>query len=146
MARPRRSYRMRSAQVVAVTGAALCLLCLSACAGSSGAAQGPDSGVSGITLVDHGCPVLRPSTPCPTHPVRAQVVAVRAGSTETAGRAQSDSDGHFRMSLEPGSYVLQASNLTGAPVPTAMPTQVEVPNGSYVDVTIHFDSGIRTGG
>ena len=137
---------MRSAQAMAVMAAGLCLVCLSACAGSSGAAQGPDSGVSGITIVDQGCPVVRPSTPCPTHPVRAKVVAVRTGSSGTAGQVESDADGHFRMSLEPGTYVLQASNLTGAPVPTAMPTQVEVPNGSYVDVTIHFDSGIRTGG
>ena len=146
MDRARRSYRMRTAQVMAVMVAGSCLLCLSACAGSSGAAQGPGSGVSGITLVDQGCTVVHPSTPCPSHPVRATVVAVRTGSSGSAGQVESDADGHFRMTLAPGTYVLRAKNLTGSPVPRAMPTQVEVPDGSYVDVTIHFDSGIRTGG
>lgn len=141
-----RSYRVRTAEVMAVTGAGLCLLCLSACAGSSGATQDPDSGVSGVTVVDQGCTVVHPSTPCPSHPVRATVVAVRTGSSGSAGQVESDADGHFRMTLAPGTYVLRAKNLTGAPVPRAMPTQVEVPDGSYVDVTIHFDSGIRTGG
>jgi hypothetical protein len=74
------------------------------------------------------------------------VTAVPVGSSDMAGQAESDGEGRFRISLAPGRYVLQARNLTGAPVPTAMPMTVEVRSAGYVEVTIPFDSGIRTQG
>jgi hypothetical protein len=122
---------------------ALCLVCSTGCAGTPRADPSSDSGVSGVTIVDRGCPVVRGSTPCPTEPLSARVVAVRAGSTETAGSTESDAEGRFRIAIAPGQYVLRAENLSGAPVPTAMPVAVEVPDGSYVDVTLRFDSGVR---
>jgi len=126
-----------------MTLTAVAALCLVGCSGSSGADPSPDSGVSGRTVVDQGCTVIRGSTPCPTEPLRARVVAIHAGSTATAGSTESDVDGRFRISLPPGQYVLHPQNLSGAPVPTAMPVPVEVRSGSYVEVTVQFDSGVR---
>jgi hypothetical protein len=41
--------------------------------------------------------------------------------------------------------VLRAENLTGAPVPTALPVVAQVPDGGFAAVTIAFDSGVRRG-
>jgi hypothetical protein len=122
------------------TVVALCLIC----AGCASAASGnrPDSGVSGVAVIDVGCAVVHGSA-CPTEPLRARIVAVRDGGSETAGSAESDSDGRFRITLEPGRYVLRGENLGGAPVPSAMPVEVEVPSGRYVETTVQFDSGVR---
>jgi hypothetical protein len=124
------------------TALAVCLLAAAGCADSP-ADQSAASGVSGVTTVDVGCTIVTGTTPCPTEPLRARVVAVREGSTDTAGSTESDADGRFRLALPPGRYVVRPENLTGAPVPTAMPMTVDVPDGGYVEITIAFDSGVR---
>jgi hypothetical protein len=137
---------MRGRVVTAVTITALCLLSVGGCAGAHGARPASDSGVSGTTVVDSGCPVARGSSPCPAQPLRARVTAVPMGATAAAGEVESDGEGRFRIALDPGRYVLQARNLTGAPVPRARPITVEVRSAGFVEVTIRFDSGIRTQG
>jgi hypothetical protein len=140
---PRWCYVHRARVMTLTTVVVLCLVCSTGCAGTSREESSSDSGVSGLTVVDRGCAALRGSTPCPTEPLRARVEAVRAGSTATAGWTESDADGRFRLALAPGQYVLHPQNLSGAPVPTAMPVAVEVRSGSYVEVTLQFDSGVR---
>jgi hypothetical protein len=110
---------------------------------SSAVASHRSSGVLGTTMVDRGCPVLEGSSSCPEVPLRARVVAVRTGSGAPVGAVESGADGRFRLELEPGRYELSGQNLTGAPVPTAMPVQVTVDPGAFVRVVVHFDSGIR---
>jgi hypothetical protein len=117
--------------------------------GGSSAASGPcrSSGVRGTLIVDQGGPVVRECSAWPAYPLSGSVEAVRrdAGSATgpVAARADSDARGHFRLVLPPGEYVVQARNLTGAPVPTARPVTVRVTAGEFTEITIHFDSGIR---
>jgi hypothetical protein len=124
------------------TGLVLCLLAATGCAGTPAEQPSTGSGDSGLTTIDAGCPVVR-ATPCPTEPLRARVVALREGSTAEAGSAESDARGRFRLALAPGRYLLRPENLTGAPVPTALPITIVVPRDGFVDVTISFDSGVR---
>jgi hypothetical protein len=56
-------------------------------------------------------------------------------------RGQSGSDGRFRIALEPGSYVVQATVAGNALF--AKPVDVTVTSGQYVNVIVPLDTGIR---
>jgi hypothetical protein len=118
-----------------------CVMCITGCTGLP-----ENSGVSGVTVVDQGCPVIYGSTPCPTQPLRAQIVVVRPPSATVVAQVVSDSDGRFRIPLPPGHYTVNPQNLNSAPLPVARPQQVDVHAGSYTEVTVHFDSGVRQPG
>ena len=92
-------------------------------------------------MVDGGCPVYSDASPCPTKPIPAHITASTAGGV--VGRGTSDADGRFRISLPPGSYVLQAVNLSGGLFPRSAPVNVTVRSGGYTAVTVSFDSGIQ---
>ena len=113
--------------------------------GSNGGASPstPASGVSGTVTVDGGCPVVRPDQPCPDQPLQAIIAVTRPGSSSVLAKLTSDASGRFRIPLEPGSYVLHPANTTGAVVPRAVDQTVHVPDGHFINITIHFDSGIR---
>ena len=118
---------------------------LAACARGPAAAGAPvDSGVAGQAVVDAGCPVLRPDSPCPQHPVRARITVTRPGSTEVAASAETDAQGQFRIPLAAGTYLLHPANITNAVLPRAGVVQVTVEAGSYRQVRIQFDSGVRS--
>ena len=110
--------------------------------GSAVTGGGGDSGVQGELVVDGGGPVMRESGPWRVFPLRGIVEAVPSAGG-AAARTESDARGLFRLVLPPGEYVLQARNLTGAPVPAAWPVTVRVTAGAFTEVTIHFDSGVR---
>lgn len=67
----------------------------------------------------------------------------RAGSVERVAAVETGADGQFRIPLAPGDYELRGENLTGAPVPTAMPVPVTVMGGEFAQITVRFDSGVR---
>ncbi len=92
-------------------------------------------------MVDGGCPVYSDASPCPAKPIAAHLTASAAG--HVVGRGTSDGDGRFRISLPPGSYVLQAVNLSGGLFPRSAPVNVTVRSGRYTAVTVSFDSGIQ---
>jgi hypothetical protein len=101
-----------------------------------------DSGVQGVTTVDGGCPVIRSGTPCPDRPIAAHLTVTDAnGATVTS--IDTDSAGHFRITLAPGTYVIHPTNRTGAIFPVASPVTITVSAGTYATVKIPFDSGIR---
>jgi hypothetical protein len=104
--------------------------------------KSPRSGIKGTTIVDGGCPIMREDTPCPDRPLTANITVTNADGG-IAATTKSDADGHFQVSLPVGSYTVSAINMTGALHPVAMPQQVKVASGAFVDITIHFDSGIR---
>jgi hypothetical protein len=52
-----------------------------------------------------------------------------------------DSEGHFRVLLQPGSYTLHPES--NGKYPTASDQKVQVASGQFLMVTITYDSGIR---
>jgi len=94
-------------------------------------------------MVDGGCPVEIEASPCPQRPLSARITIALAGTGAVVTTVVSDAEGRFRVGLSPGSYVLNAVNLTGAPYPRSSPVDVVVYSGSYTSVTVSFDSGIQ---
>ncbi|WP_208029998.1 carboxypeptidase-like regulatory domain-containing protein [Streptomyces cyanogenus] len=121
------------------------MLSATACAGAHGAGSpgASDSGIKGRTMVDGGCPVVREQSPCPDRPLRARLTITSGDPERTVAETTSDSEGHFRVSLPPGTYVVRPANLTGAVTPIAQPVSVTVTSGRFTTIVIPFDSGIR---
>jgi hypothetical protein len=97
------------------------------------------SGISGVTVAGPQCPVERPGSPCPDRPISATIdIKTRGG--KLVSTFTSDSQGAFRVPIEPGQYVLTSA--TAGP-PTLAPTDITVPDGQFVVVTLTLDTGIR---
>jgi hypothetical protein len=109
--------------------------------GTSTPRQG--SGLTGVTVVDGGCPVVRLDSPCPERPIQARLTVTDTSSGALAGTADSDQAGHFQIPLAPGQYVVHPTNPNGASLPRAVPVTATVRPGQYTTLTIRFDSGIR---
>ncbi|WP_307088230.1 carboxypeptidase-like regulatory domain-containing protein [Arthrobacter sp. B2I5] len=82
------------------------------------------------------------STPCPDIPLPAHIT-VKDRSGTTVGEATSNDQGEFRLELQAGTYELQAANLSGAPMPSAPSQDVVIKEGSFTEVRVAFDSGVR---
>jgi hypothetical protein len=112
--------------------------------GGGGTATAPTgSGITGVTVVDGGCPVVRLDSPCPDRPIQAHLIITDASTGTLAATADSDQAGHFRIPLPPGQYVVHPTNPSGASLPRAAPVTSTVRPGQYTTLTIRFDSGIR---
>lgn len=106
-------------------------------------ATGPsDSGIKGHATVDAGCPEIMNATPCTVMPLRARITLRDAAGT-TVRETTTNDQGHFQLELQPGTYELHAENLSGAPMPSAPPQNVIVEAGSFTEVKVAFDSGVR---
>ncbi|OLZ70463.1 hypothetical protein AV521_15155 [Streptomyces sp. IMTB 2501] len=121
------------------------VLAATGCAGSrwAGSPGASGSGIEGRTTVDGGCPVIRVHSPCPDRPLSARLTITGGDPERTVAETTSGADGHFRVSLPPGTYTVHPVNLTGAVAPIAQPTNVRVTGGRFTTVVISFDSGIR---
>jgi len=131
----------------AAVGAALMLLLATACNNTTdhGPADGAPAraGIKGVTNVDVGCSLTRRPSPCPRLPLPARLRILRQDRTAPEVQTQSGSDGAFAVDLHPGRYHVVPENLTGSPYPRAAPLTVEVPKGTFTEITIPFDSGVR---
>jgi hypothetical protein len=117
-----------------------------ACAASETSPPQPlDSGVQGITMVGPTCPVQQENAACPDQPLaNANLTVTRESSATTVATGRSDADGHFRIPLAPGNYVLQPANPSGDAVPPSAPARPFVVHPhAYTEVPVKFDSGIR---
>ena len=112
-----------------------------ACGGSE-ALLGPDApqGISGLVLLGPLCPVVSPDNPCPDQPYQAHIDVYEGGHRVTT--VESGNDGVFRVGLEPGTYRLHPLS-SSSPLPRAQDQDVTVPAGTWVDVTVSYDTGIR---
>ncbi|MBC3192826.1 hypothetical protein H7X46_17310 [Pseudonocardia sp. C8] len=137
MAEPTRSGAARRAGVLI----ALAVASGGACGDEPGGGQ--PSGVTGVAVVDVGCPTLTTAEACPTRPLPAHVRITDPGSSATVAEVRTPPDGTFRVELAPGQYRLHATTVDGRPLPYAEPLTVEVPEGRFTPVTIRFDSGVR---
>ena len=114
-------------------------LLLVACGGGGAAERG--TGVEGIVSVGPQCPVETPDSPCPYLPFVGEVQAT--ASNGTVSTVTTDAEGRFTMDLIPGSYTLVAVTAGDGGPPTPIPQTVVVERGSYTQVTLQVDSGIR---
>ncbi len=110
---------------------------------SSSGANTATSGITGQVLVGPTCggPVgAKTSTQCADKPYPT-TVTVLDQSGQTVTTFTTDSDGRFRVALQPGTYTLHPAS-TGT-FPTAVDQTIQVVSGQYLTVTIMYDSGLR---
>ncbi len=130
MRRPVHTWLATTATLLALLGCASDLL------------LGPDAaqGIDGLVLLGPLCPVVTEENPCPDRPYAA-TIEVRDGGGATVTTVRSGEDGRFRIGLEPGHYRLVPES--GDPLPRAGPMDIDVPAGTWVQVTVGYDTGIR---
>lgn len=120
-----------------VSLAALLLLTLTGC--HRPAPSG--TGIRGVVKLGPTCPVESLTSPCPDRPFQGDVRATASdGSTTTVS---TDAQGRFTMNLRAGTYVAIAVSPSGSGPPTPVPQTVQVRTGSYTQVTLEVDTGIR---
>lgn len=107
-----------------------------------GALLGPgaEQGIAGVALRGPVCPVVVDDEACADQPHQAWI-DLRDETGRRITRVRTDADGRFRVGLVPGRYLLLPES--GDPFPHASARAVEVEQGVFTDVTIHFDTGIR---
>lgn len=107
--------------------------------GGNGSGDGT-SGIRGRALAGPQCPVEVQGSPCPPVPWEGTVVAtdVEGGAEYTV---ETDADGRFELPLEPGPY--EISIVSDSSPPFAKPQSVTVQPGSFAEITVSVDTGIR---
>jgi carboxypeptidase family protein len=98
------------------------------------------SGIRGQALAGPQCPVEVEGSPCPPVPYEGTVIAIDA-ETDEEFTVQTDAEGRFELSLEPGSY--EVSIVSESSPPFAKPQTVTVDPGSFTEVLVSVDTGIR---
>jgi hypothetical protein len=115
------------------------VLVLAAC-GSGGTATGARGTVDGRVLSAPSCPVQRAGQPCPPRPVvGGSVVALRG--QQVVATTHTDAGGRFTLTLQPGRYLVRATNTGGLQTIAERATTVTARATSHVRLVV--DSGIR---
>jgi hypothetical protein len=113
---------------------------LAACGGEDAGGEDRTSGIRGRALAGPQCPVEIEGSPCPDLPWQGTVVATDAASGEES-TVTTDSEGRFELSLAPGTYEVA---IVAESSPTfAKPQTVEVEEGSFTEIVVSVDTGIR---
>jgi hypothetical protein len=121
----------------------LCLLVLSACSPRIG--PSPNSLQSGIeiqVLIGPMCPVVQAGTECPDQPYQAELTLLDPNGREIL-QFETDAQGSYATSLEPGRYILRPESPPGSPLPSAEEQQFVVESGEITRLLVRYDSGIR---
>ena len=113
------------------------VLAVAACGAT---AAGDDSGIHGRALAGPQCPVEVAGSPCPDLPWQGTVIATDLASDEEFLVA-TDADGRFELFLEPGTY--EVSIAAGTSPPFAKPQAVTVEEGTFTEIVVSVDTGIR---
>jgi hypothetical protein len=113
---------------------------LTACGG--GSSGDGSSGIRGTAHVGPQCPVVQAGSPCPDDPFVGEIRVSTAEGEEVATAPTGD-DGSFEIPLEPGSYVVDIVVENPGGPPFAKPVTVVVEAGSFTEVAVAVDSGIR---
>lgn len=125
------------------------IILLSACAAGAQATQSVSptptpantSGIEGHVLIGPACPgPERVDNPCPDKPYQATLTILNS-NREIATTVQSDTNGYFKLSLEPGTYILRPES--PGVMPSAPEQTVTVVAGQFTQVNVSYDSGIR---
>jgi hypothetical protein len=109
-----------------------------------GGGGGGASGIQGVAVEGPISPVERPGVPN-TRPLPYAIITVQpAGGGAEIARQQADANGQFQIPLNPGSYlIVPLPPQPGAFLPRGTPQAVTVPAGTFVNVTVQYDTGIR---
>ena len=98
------------------------------------------SGVEGQVFIGPVCPVVQQGQECPDQPYQATLVVNNLSGSEVT-KVQTDTEGRFKISLEPGEYILHPES------PNVMPFAGEqnftVAAGRFTQIIVTYDSGIR---
>lgn len=104
------------------------------------------SGIQGLAVIGPVTPLQRPGDPpgVPLPGARIAVQAASGGPVLASGRT--DLQGHFRINLPAGRYLVVPLPPRPAPYPRALPQTVGVRPGKYSTLLIVYDSGLRAPG
>ncbi len=97
----------------------------------------------GDVLAGPTCPVERADQPCPPRPVSGATVRIMRPNGSLAATATTDALGHFRATLPPGDYRVEASGSSGFLMRQAWSEPVHITAGHVSHVRIMLDTGIR---
>ena len=98
------------------------------------------SGIEGQAFVGPNCPVVQQGQPCPNKPYQA-TITINDPENRMVAQVHTDSEGRFKIPLEPGEYILhpESPNM----LPFAKDQTFTVETDKFTQVTITYDSGIR---
>lgn len=98
------------------------------------------SGLEGQVTIGPVCPVVQQEQACPDQPYQA-TLTVNSPTGVMIAQVHSDAQGHFRVPLVPGKYILHPESLDG--VAFAGDQSFTVETSRYTQLTVSYDSGIR---
>jgi len=98
------------------------------------------SGIEGQVLVGPACPVVQQGQACPDQPYQATLTVVSPNGVQIV-QFQTDAQGHFRVPLVPGEYILHPESTDG--IAFASDQSFVVETGHYTQLTVNYDNGVR---
>ena len=105
------------------------------------APSGRDTGIMGTVTIGPINPVSKPGEP-DSIPYPEASLIIMSLSNGKEQEVSSDKDGDFKVLVPEGRYVLESES-GGMQLPFLKPVEVEVVKGSFTEVIVSFDSGIR---
>lgn len=104
-----------------------------------------ESGIEGQALLSptHPGPIRVGQPHTQAAPFQTDLAIYSASDGREVARAQTGTDGRFRVSLPPGIYLIGPPRTNQRKLPRAQEQQVEVTSRTFSYVTIQFDSGMR---
>jgi len=114
------------------------LLFLSAC--SPVTPEAVNSGIEGQVFIGPICPVVQVGQECPDQPYQA-ILSVTSPKGERIVQVQTDEQGHFKIPLQPGEYILHPESPNILPFANDQSVIIEADN--FTQVIVNYDSGIR---
>ena len=110
--------------------------------GPSSASAPPGTGIRGTVTLGPTCPVEQVGAPPCVTPYAATLVVTSAEDDSVVARVSSGPDGVFSVDVPPGDYVV-VPQPGGDPYPTGTPVEVTVEAGTYTEIEVSYDTGIR---
>ena len=116
-----------------------------ACPTVGGGGATVTGGIKGVVLLGPTCPVERipPDPQCADRPYITALVATTPDGSRTIAQFSSDSMGKFSVDIPPGNYVVRQAPGSSSPFPRCSSDNVTVKSGTYADLTVYCDTGIR---
>jgi len=98
------------------------------------------SGIEGQVFIGPICPVVQPGQDCSDQPYQATLTVKTLDGVQIT-QFHTDDQGHFRIPLVPGQYILHPESPNG--IPFAGDQSFVVETGTYTQIKVQYDSGIR---